>query len=300
MRVLPGLFAASRQTQIPLSHATQRGLCRAPVRILSADPLLQQRAPLSDASLERIGIAQVRHDRSQPVPVAGGTTEDQALLQHTDRPAPGPLGRGTARRHSRGQPSALPPAFRRGEAEQPPPRGAGPRRRPRARSRSVPARPGPGSATLSLGVLKRPVRHFHIAPQQLGRPTEVADSIVYLPQTMGCSHLQSTIAERGCELEGLLAGSNRAVEVSRHPEYLGYPGQHPYQPGPIAERPGHGLGLAQQGEAPPIPSHCVQRGLQSEAELDGQHPGVAGLGQVREGLQSLVEVGHPSRNAARS
>src|SRR5205823_4465886 len=49
-----------------------------------ADRLLQQRAPLRTAPLERRGRAQARHDPSQPVPVAGSTTEGQALLQHPD------------------------------------------------------------------------------------------------------------------------------------------------------------------------------------------------------------------------
>ena len=73
---------------------------------------------------------------------------------------------------------------------------------------------------------------------------------------------------------------------------LGHPGQHPSQPGPIVERPGQGLGLAQQGEAPPILSQWRQRASQREAELDGQPPGVAVLGQVREGLEGLLEGGH--------
>ena len=113
-----------------------------------ADRLLQQRAPLREAPLERRGIAQARRDRSQQVPVAGGTTEGQALAPTPGWRAPGPLGRGTGGRGSRGQRSVWPlglPAWRGGA---PPPRGAGPRRRPRARSRSAPATPGTGSARL--------------------------------------------------------------------------------------------------------------------------------------------------------
>ena len=105
-------------------------------------------------------------------------------------------------------------------------------------------------------------------------------------------HLQGAVAERGRELEGLLARRHGAVVVSRDPEYMGHPGQHPSQPGPIVERPGQGLGLAQQGEAPPMLSQWAQRASQSEAEIDGQHPGVAVLGQVREGLEGLLEGGH--------
>ena len=43
---------------------------------------------------------------------------------------------------------------------------------------------------------------------------------------------------------------------------------------------------------PPILSQLAQRASQREAEIDGQHPGVAVLGQVREGLESLLEGGH--------
>ncbi len=109
---------------------------------------------------------------------------------------------------------------------------------------------------------------------------------------MGCLHLQGALAERGRKLEGLPACCNGAVEVSREPEYHGHPGQHSSQPGPIVERPGQVLGLTQQGAAPPMLSQCVQRFIQSEAELEGQHPGVAVLGQVLEGLEGLLEGGH--------
>ena len=104
--------------------------------------------------------------------------------------------------------------------------------------------------------------------------------------------LQGAIAERGRELEGLLARRHGAVVVSRDPAHLGHPGQHPSQPGPIVEPPGQGLGLAQQGEAPPILSQIAQRASQREAELDGQSPGLAVFGQVREGLEGLLEGGH--------
>ena len=42
----------------------------------------------------------------------------------------------------------------------------------------------------------------------------------------------------------------------------------------------------------PYSPSARQRASQSEAELDGQHPGVAVLGQVREGLEGLLEGGH--------
>src|SRR6266446_6844625 len=102
---------------------------------------------------------------------------------------------------------------------------------------------------------------------------------------MGRFHLQGSIAERDRELEGLPARRYSAIGVSRYPAYQGQPGQYPSQPGPIVEPSGQGLGLAQQGETPPILS-------QREAEINGQHPGVAGLGQVREGLDGVLEGGY--------
>ena len=127
----------------PRGHDLQRA--RADI---FADRLLQQRAPLREAPLERRGIAQARRDRSQPGPVAGGTTEGQALLQHPDGVLQVPLGEVQVAEAAVGNDRCVPsacPAWRGGA---PPPRGAGPRRRPRARSRSAPATPGTGSASL--------------------------------------------------------------------------------------------------------------------------------------------------------
>ena len=56
------------------------------------DRLLQQRLPLREAPLERLGIAQARCDRSQLAPVARGTTEGQALVEHPDGLLQVPLG----------------------------------------------------------------------------------------------------------------------------------------------------------------------------------------------------------------
>jgi len=98
--------------------------------------------------------------------------------------------------------------------------------------------------------------------------------------------------ERGRELEGLPAYRNGAVGGSRHREHMGDGASTPSQPGPVVERSGQGLGLAQQGELPPMLSECGQRACQREAELDGQHPGVAVLGQVCESLEGLLEGGY--------
>jgi hypothetical protein len=64
--------------------------------------------------------------------------------------------------------------------------------------------------------------------------------------------LQGAVAECGSEIEGLAARRHGAVEVSSLPAYISQLGQHLSQPGPIVERPGQGLGLTQQGEAPPM------------------------------------------------
>ena len=56
-----------------------------------ADRLLQQRAPLHEASLECKDRAQVPRKREERDPVPSGTTEGQTVLQHPHRQAPGPL-----------------------------------------------------------------------------------------------------------------------------------------------------------------------------------------------------------------
>ena len=186
----------------------------------------------------------------------------------------------------------LPSAFQRGEAERllpvAPALGEGPERA------QGPRQPRPGlDPHVCTGRARLPVRRLHVPPQQLGRPAEVAEGIVYLPQVIGwlaparrCRRARPRV--RGPAGPLAMAPSGSPVSLSA----VAIHGQHPSQPGPVVERPGQGLGLAQQGEAPPILSQCAQRACHSEAEIDGQHPGVAVLGQVREGLEGLVEVGH--------
>jgi hypothetical protein len=73
----PGLLAASRQTTDLAEPCDPGGKTYQPARADTfADRLLQQRAPLHEAPLERRGIAQTHRDHSQVGPVAGGTTED--------------------------------------------------------------------------------------------------------------------------------------------------------------------------------------------------------------------------------
>src|SRR5712691_9984588 len=82
-----------------------------------ADRLVQQRAPLREAPLQRIGRAQARRDRSQKVPVAGGTTEGQALLQHPDGGLQVSLGEVQVAEAAVDNDRCVPSAFQRGEAE---------------------------------------------------------------------------------------------------------------------------------------------------------------------------------------
>src|SRR2546428_13345013 len=84
-RVLPGLLAVSRQTADLAETCNPVGITFHRARAdMFADRLLQQRVPLREAPLERIGIAQARRGASQNVLVARGTTEGQALFQHSD------------------------------------------------------------------------------------------------------------------------------------------------------------------------------------------------------------------------
>jgi hypothetical protein len=104
--------------------------------------------------------------------------------------------------------------------------------------------------------------------------------------------LQRALAARDGEREGLLARSNGADRVARHPESPGLPGLHASQPGPVVKRPGLGLRLVQHGAQPLILGQGVQRASQRKAEIEGQYPGVARLLQVREGLEGLLEGAH--------
>ena len=83
--VQPGLLAASRQTTELAEPRDRVYMIWQRTRAgIFADPLLNKRTPLRQASPERRGIAQARRDRPKPGPVAGGTTEGQALLKHPD------------------------------------------------------------------------------------------------------------------------------------------------------------------------------------------------------------------------
>src|SRR5215510_8372573 len=90
--VLPGLLAVACQTtDLAEPYDPEGYLPRARAETF-ASRLLQQRAPLCKALLERSGSAQARHDPAPPVAVAGGPTEGQALVEHLDSVLQGPLG----------------------------------------------------------------------------------------------------------------------------------------------------------------------------------------------------------------
>jgi len=119
------------------------------------------------------------------------------------------------------------------------------------------------------GRTRLPIRSFHIAPQQLDRPTKFPDGPVSQRQLMGCFPLQGPIAVRDREIEGLPARRHRAVGVSCETARQGYTGEHPSQPSPIVKCPGQGLGLTQQGEAPPMLAQLCQGVSQREVDVDG-------------------------------
>ena len=147
--VLPGLLAVSRQTTDLAEPCDPEGLIWQRARADTfADPLLQQRAPLREASLERRGIAQARRDTCTTRIGYRRHDREPGTARTPGWRAPGPLGRGTGSRGSRGQRSVYSlglPAWRGGA---PPPHDAGPRQRPRARPKSAPAARGNRSASL--------------------------------------------------------------------------------------------------------------------------------------------------------
>src|SRR5262249_24435223 len=151
-----------------------------------------------------------------------------------------------------------PSACQRGEAERllpvAPTLGEGPERAQGQRQ----TRPGP-DLQLGTGRASLPIRRLHVLPLQLGRSAEIADGMVYLPRAMGSFYLQGAVTERGRESESLPARRHGAVAIARDAAYVGYLDEHPYQPGPIVERPGQRRSLVQQGEAPLILAQSVQR-----------------------------------------
>jgi hypothetical protein len=197
-------------------------------------------------------MAQARHDLSQPATTeAGGTTEGQVLLQHPGGVLQIPLGEVQEAETAVGNDRGVPSACQWGEAERLLPvaiaLGKGSERTQSPRQPCM----GPDRHVCTKPA-RLPVRCLYVPPPQLGLPAEVAGGGVCLPQAIGCFRLQGAVAECDGERQGLLARRHGAVSISRESESLGHLGQHPSLPRPIVERPGQSLGLAQQGEAPPM------------------------------------------------
>src|SRR5262245_47163421 len=93
MGVLPALLPASCQTADLTKPCDPVGKTSHPARADTfPDRLLQEPASLREAPLERISSAQAGRDPWPRVPVVGGTTEGQAMLQHPDGLLQVPLG----------------------------------------------------------------------------------------------------------------------------------------------------------------------------------------------------------------
>src|SRR5215813_1572798 len=166
-RVLPGLLAASLKTTDLAELREPGGMTKQRARADSfADRLLQQRTPLREAPLERIGRAQARRDRSHLAPGAGGATEGQALLQHPDGMPQVPLVEAQPAETAVGNEWCDPSAFQRGEAQRllavAPALGEG------AERTQGPRQPRPGldpKARVCTGRARCLIRRLYSAPQ---------------------------------------------------------------------------------------------------------------------------------------
>ena len=159
-------------------------LASAPVRILSLIASSSSARPSARRPWSAEAEPRPAAISRKPVPVAGGTTEGQALLQHPDGVLQVPLGEVQVAEAAVGNDRCVPSAFQRGEAERllpvAPALGEGPERA------QGPRQPRPGlDPHVCTGRARLPVRRLHVPPQQLGRPAEVADGIVCLPQVIG-------------------------------------------------------------------------------------------------------------------
>ena len=131
--------------------------------------------PFREAPLQRRGIAQACQNQSQIVPIAGGTTEGQALIEQPDGMFQVPLGEEEEAEVAVGEDQCVSSAFQHGEAERllpvAPTLGEGSERAQYPRQ----PRPRRDQPVPALGVPGLPVRRLDVAPQQRGRPAEVAD-----------------------------------------------------------------------------------------------------------------------------
>lgn len=184
-----GLLVASRQTTDFAEQGQPRGMpCQYAGPDIFSERLFQQRIPLHDVPLKRRGITQTRREPGHHGSVPRVPTEGQPLLQSQAGRRQVALGEMEKAQvgvgNNRRDPSpdqcgeahgllSVAPAFAEGSE------GAQGPRQPR---------PGldPHGGAEPVRLL---VCHLYVLPQQRGRPPEVADGIVDLPQVMGCVHL---------------------------------------------------------------------------------------------------------------
>ena len=123
-----------------------------------------------------------------------------------------------------------------------------------------------------------------------------------MSEASGGFPLDGAVAERGRQREKAPACARRqgGGEVAHGVEDKGHPDQHPSQPDPIVAPSRQGSRLDQEGPMPPMLTQFGQMESQREAKVDGQHRGVAVLGQVRQGLEALLAGGHRLAEGARS
>src|SRR5262249_34993227 len=163
-RVLPGLLATSLQTTDLAEPCDAVGIIVQRARAESyAERLLQQRAPLCEAPLERIGITQASRDLSQPALVARGTTEGQALVEHSNGMLQVPLGKVELAKAAMGYDRYGPSAFQRSEAERLFPVASALGEFPEHAQGLHQPHPGPDTHVCT-GRARFPVRGLHVLP----------------------------------------------------------------------------------------------------------------------------------------
>src|SRR5262249_19791 len=179
--VLPSLLGASRQETDRTEPYDPQRIPPPRTRVDTfTDRLLQQRAPLLKASLERRGSAQARCERSHPVPVAGGPTEDQTLFAHPAGVLQVPLDEVQEAEAGVGNNRGGPPVVQGGQAEGllpvAPALGKGSEH---AQGQRQP-RLGP-EPQVYIGRPRLPLCSLHAPLQQRSRPAEVAHGLVDQP-----------------------------------------------------------------------------------------------------------------------
>ena len=266
--------------------------CSAPVRRLSLIASSSSARPSARRPCSAEAEPRPAAIASQVEPVAGGTTEGQALLQHLDGGLQVPLGEVQLAETTVGNDRCVPSAFPRGEAERllpvapalgegpecaqgprqprpgldphvctgrarlpgpPPPRSTA-AARPPGRSRRWHSRPAPGNRMLAPARRDRRAR-----PRARGPAGPPQWRRRGLP--CSCVHGPSLASTRPSRARSSSARARASASPNRAR-------RRPYSPRWLSE-----------------PPNARRRSMAS-------HPGVAVLGQVREGLEGLLEGGH--------